>query len=73
MICQKNDLGPLADKIVSVRPGITGLWQTCGRSRTTFQKRIALDAEYVDRYTFKYDLLLIMKTIPQILFPKNAC
>lgn len=72
MVFQKSNLGSLTDKIMSVRPGITGLWQTSGRSRTTFQKRIALDAEYIDKCSFWYDLLLILKTIPQVLFPKDA-
>jgi exopolysaccharide production protein ExoY len=72
MIFQKQDLGYFADKILSVRPGITGLWQTSGRSRTTFQKRIALDLEYIDKSSFPYDLFLILKTIPLLLFSRNA-
>ena len=72
MVDQKQDLGPTAHKILSVQPGITGLWQTSGRSRTTFQKRIALDGIYIDKQSFGYDLLLIFKTIPQILFFKDA-
>lgn len=73
MVCQRKELGPSAYKILSVRPGITGLWQTSGRSRTTFQERIALDAEYIDRQTLGFDLLLILKTIPLVLFTRDAC
>jgi len=73
MVKQRNELGPLAYTILSMRPGITGLWQTSGRSKTTFQERIALDAQYVDKQSFWYDLKLILKTIPEILFSKNAC
>jgi len=73
MMKQRNELGPLAYKILSLRPGITGLWQTSGRSNTTFQERIAFDAHYVDKRSFRYDLWLIIKTIPEILFSKNAC
>jgi exopolysaccharide production protein ExoY len=72
MLCQKQVLGSLAPKILSVRPGITGLWQTSGRNGTTFQERIALDAKYIDKHSFHFDLLLILKTIPQILFLKDA-
>lgn len=72
MISQKNELGALTSKILSVRPGITGLWQTSGRSKTSFQERITLDAQYVDRRSFWYDLVLIIKTIPEVLFSRNA-
>ncbi|MCC5831762.1 MAG: sugar transferase [Chlamydiales bacterium] len=72
MLKQRNELGPLAFKILSVRPGMTGLWQTSGRSNTTFNQRIALDAQYVDAYSMRFDCLLILKTIPEVLFPKNA-
>jgi exopolysaccharide production protein ExoY len=72
MIKQRKELGPLAYKILSVRPGITGLWQTSGRNNTTFQERISLDAQYVDKGTLGYDFRLILKTIPEILFSKNA-
>jgi exopolysaccharide production protein ExoY len=72
MLTQKKYLGLLAPKILSVRPGITGLWQISGRNRRTFQERIFLDAAYIDRRSFAYDFLLILKTIPQVLFPKDA-
>jgi len=72
MVSQKKELGTLASKILSLRPGITGLWQTSGRSHTTFQERIFLDAEYVDKTSFYYDIFLILKTIPKIIFSKDA-
>ena len=72
MLSQTGKWGPLAAKILSVRPGITGLWQTSGRSKTTFQKRISLDAHYIDKRSFSYDLSLVLKTIPLIFFSKDA-
>ncbi len=72
MIYQLEAFGPLKEKILSVRPGITGLWQTSGRSLTTFQERIHLDASYVDRAGFWYDLRLILKTIPSLFFNQDA-
>lgn len=73
MISQKKNMGRLSKKILSVRPGITGIWQTSGRSSTSFHERLALDAGYVDSTSFWNDLILILKTIPQVLFSKNAC
>jgi exopolysaccharide production protein ExoY len=72
MVSQKRELGSFAAKILSVRPGITGVWQTSGRSHTTFQERISLDAKYIEKRSFYYDLILILKTIPKIVFPKDA-
>ncbi len=72
MLDQLSRLGPYASKILSIRPGLTGLWQTSGRSRTSFQRRVALDAEYVDKNSFWFDLRILFRTIPEILFPKNA-
>ncbi len=72
MVYQKRQMGFLASTILSVRPGITGLWQTSGRNRTTFEERIALDAAYVGRRSLWLDLKLILKTIPKVLFPTDA-
>ncbi len=49
-------------EVLSVKPGITGLWQVSGRSEVHFDKRIALDAEYVKSVSFYQDVLIILKT-----------
>jgi len=49
-------------EVLSVKPGITGLWQVSGRSEVHFDKRIALDAEYVKSVSFYQDILIILKT-----------
>jgi undecaprenyl-phosphate galactose phosphotransferase len=45
-----------------VRPGITGLWQTSGRSHTTFMERVAYDEWYIKNWTLWYDLVIILQT-----------
>jgi undecaprenyl-phosphate galactose phosphotransferase len=60
------------DQMLSVRPGLTGIWQTSGRSFLTFEQRVKLDLQYVAAHSFLFDLRLIAKTIPMILFPKGA-
>ena len=72
MVYQKRQMGTSASIILSVRPGITGLWQTSGRNKTTFAERIALDTAYVTRRTLWLDLKLILKTIPKVFFPTDA-
>ena len=62
----------MAAKILKVRPGITGLWQTSGRSNINYEKRIALDEQYVDEHNLWLDMKLIAKTVPCVLFSKGA-
>lgn len=64
--------GQKASKILSVRPGITGLWQVSGRNDTTYHTRVRLDEEYVDNHSFILDLKLVLKTIPSMIFSKGA-
>jgi exopolysaccharide biosynthesis polyprenyl glycosylphosphotransferase len=47
---------------LSVPPGITCLWQICGRSDTSFDEWMALDALYVEQMSFWLDLKILMKT-----------
>lgn len=53
---------PMVKKVLSVKPGITGLWQVSGRSEINFDKRIALDARYVDSISLVQDIKIILKT-----------
>lgn len=52
-----------AEKILSVRPGLTGLWQVSGRNDLSYPDRVRLNEEYVDRQSFFLDMQLIAKTI----------
>ena len=57
---------------MSVRPGLTGLWQVSGRSGTTYRRRVALDKAYVVRWSFGKDVLILFKTIPAVLLAKGS-
>ena len=59
-------------KVISVNPGITGPWQVGGRSLISFDKRIALDADYAGKKSILYDILLILKTPYAVLSMKGA-
>lgn len=65
-------LGAKAPKILSIRPGLTGIWQVSGRNDTTYTMRIQLDEKYVDNHSFLLDLKLILKTIPSMISSKGA-
>lgn len=64
--------GDKAEKILSVRPGITGVWQVSGRSQITFEERCSIEENYALHHTFWQDLVVIAKTIPAVLFAKGA-
>ncbi len=64
--------GDKAYKILSIRPGITGIWQTSGRNFLSFLERVELDEIYVDNQSFRKDLRLILKTIPMLFSSKGA-
>jgi lipopolysaccharide/colanic/teichoic acid biosynthesis glycosyltransferase len=55
-----------------MRPGITGLWQVSGRSDIDFEQWMALDLRYVDQWSVWLDLLLLLRTIPAVLFGRGA-
>jgi undecaprenyl-phosphate galactose phosphotransferase len=61
-----------AAKILSVRPGITGLWQVSGRSFLSYSEKIRLNEQYVDTRSFSLDIRLIAKTIFVIFSSKGA-
>jgi len=64
--------GPSAVKILSVRPGITGIWQISGRSHIPFAERAKMEAQYAESRNFWIDLVVIAKTIPAVLQSKGA-
>jgi undecaprenyl-phosphate galactose phosphotransferase len=68
----KRIAGSEMSKILALRPGLTGVWQTSGRSYLTFDQRVRLDLDYVSRRSFLRDLELIAKTVPLLLFHKGA-
>jgi Undecaprenyl-phosphate galactose phosphotransferase WbaP len=55
-----------------VKPGLTGLWQVSGRSKLTYDQRVALDREYVDNWSLSRDLKIVLKTIPTVLNQDGA-
>lgn len=64
--------GRHADELLSVRPGITGLWQVSGRSDLDRGDRVRLDLAYVKTRTLGLDLQLLLKTIPAVTRGRGA-
>ena len=64
--------GDHAAEILSVRPGITGLWQVSGRSDLSYGDRARLDLEYVRTRSFRLDLRLLALTVPAVFRGRGA-
>ena len=59
-------------RILEVKPGITGLWQVNGRSRTTFDEMVRLDLRYVKNWSLWLDTKILVKTVKEVLYPRSA-
>jgi len=58
---------------LSVKPGITCIWQVEGRNTITdFDEWVALDLKYIDNWSFWLDVKLLLRTIPAVLFSRGA-
>ncbi|MGZ9097475.1 MAG: sugar transferase [Micavibrio sp.] len=71
----ENEIAAYGDRIDeynSVKPGITGLWQTSGRNGTSFRRRVVWDSWYIRNWTFWGDIIIILKTIQVVLNKSGA-
>jgi len=58
--------------ITQVRPGLTGLWQTSGRSELSLKERLLIEERYVNIRSTKEDMKILFKTLPVVLSTKGA-
>ena len=72
MLNEKEKIGEEVETILSVKPGITGLWQVSGRSDVDFHSRVALDVWYIRNWNLWMDLVILIKTIKTVLFKDGA-
>jgi len=64
--------GEAARDYMTVRPGITGIWQVSGRSGCTFAERVALDVGYVRNLSFAQDIAILFRTVKVVLSHEGA-
>ncbi|HXX68748.1 MAG TPA: sugar transferase [Polyangiaceae bacterium] len=57
---------------LSVRPGLTCVWQVSGRNEISFDDWMYLDMEYIDHWSLAHDFQLILKTVPIVLSGRGA-
>jgi exopolysaccharide biosynthesis polyprenyl glycosylphosphotransferase len=59
-------------RILEVKPGITGLWQVDGRSKTSFDDMVRLDLRYAQHWSLWLDIKILLKTLRAVLHPSGA-
>ena len=60
-------------KYIAVRPGLTGLWQVSGRTQLSYRRRVAIDTNYVQCYSFGRDLAILLRTVPAVILRHGSC
>lgn len=60
-------------RVVEAKPGITGLWQVKGRSKTTFDGMVRMDLDYIHTWSLWLDIKLLFKTPAAVLTGSGAC
>ncbi len=55
-----------------VKPGLTGLWQVSGRSGLEYEERVALDCQYVQRWSLYQDFVILLKTFSSVIRQEGA-
>jgi lipopolysaccharide/colanic/teichoic acid biosynthesis glycosyltransferase len=63
--------GEEIDYVLSVKPGVTGLWQVSGRNNISYAERVKLDVSYVKKRNIALDIKLVLKTVGVMVLPKN--
>jgi exopolysaccharide biosynthesis polyprenyl glycosylphosphotransferase len=58
--------------LLTIKPGITGLWQVSGRSDISYEERVRLDMHYIRNWSIWLDIQLLIRTIPVVLKGKGA-
>lgn len=64
---EKKDMGDYYDDIIKTKPGLTGYWQTSGRSNVSFEKRLKLEQYYSNNCSLMFDLKIFFKTFIVVL------
>jgi lipopolysaccharide/colanic/teichoic acid biosynthesis glycosyltransferase len=64
--------GNKMEKVLTIKPGITGLWQVSGRNDIPYPQRVQIDVYYVKHHNWFLDLWIVLKTIGIVIFPHNS-
>jgi lipopolysaccharide/colanic/teichoic acid biosynthesis glycosyltransferase len=59
-------------RLLEAKPGVTGLWQVSGRSRTTFDEMVRLDLRYAKSWSLRLDVEILARTPRAVLTGEGA-
>lgn len=69
---EREYYGALWSDYLSMKPGLTGLWQVSGRNDICYAQRVQLDSDYVQNWSLKKDIIILFKTISVVLDGRGA-
>jgi lipopolysaccharide/colanic/teichoic acid biosynthesis glycosyltransferase len=69
---EADKYGAALESVLSVKPGMTGLWQVRGRQQLDYTQRVALDVTYVGQWSLWLDVVILVQTIPAVLTMRGA-
>lgn len=58
--------------LLSVKPGMTSLWAILGRSGLSLHERMTIEMHYVEHWSFRFDIKILFRTVPIVLFGRGA-
>ena len=64
--------GIAKEKVLSMKPGITGYWATHGRTNTTYDERIKMEEMYIDKFSLMLDFRILLKTVITVIRKDGA-
>src|SRR2546427_5624071 len=68
-VAQIRSVGPW---LLSVKPGLTGLWQVLRHDELDYTRRISLDMHYIEHRSLRLDLEILLRTLPSVLARRGA-
>lgn len=72
LLREKNDMGTYYKTVIGSKPGITGMWQTHGRSDVSFDDRLKMDDYYFGNWSFWLDITILIKTFKTVVSHEGA-
>ena len=72
LLRERSQMGEYADKILKIRPGITGFWQVSGRNEIPFEERLKMESYYAENNGLRTDIILLVKTVKAVLEGRGA-
>jgi exopolysaccharide production protein ExoY len=64
--------GRWLNSYISVKPGLTGLWQVSGRNDNSYRRRVAMDRFYARTFSTKLYFTILLATVPAVIFRRGS-